>query len=310
MPVAPNFLVGICNCGYVPDVNRHSVLNSHDRVPDLAEILKLAESPEQIFRMAADYVPAGKIQVFVAQPGDYLLDRDLHGLKLGAVDQDLYLPLAPAHNHCACHTVNHLYAVFYLVFDKRTEVAQVSVASDAVGNDRDHSRVKLDDNRVIDLGRQVVPDNTDTVTHILGGKVDIRAPLKFHYDYRKSLLRGGAYSLHVLDFAHRRVDRLGNERLYVFGGDTLIARDHGGHGIGEIRHKFDGESDKGDRTQDHNYQDKHQHRHWTAHGKFRYSHRTLTFQHLVFFRSLQDDPGAIFKSQVPLHNDLVPLGHA
>ena len=183
MPVAPNLLVGVCNCGYVPDIDGHPVLNSHDRIPDLAEVFKLAESPEQIFRMAAGYVPAGKIQVFVTQPGDDLLEWDFHRLKLGPVDQDLYLPLAPAHNHCACHTVNHLYTVLYLVFDKRAEVSKVSGAGDAVGNDRDHSRVKFDDNGVIDLGRQVVPDNTDAVTHILGGKVDIRAPLKFDYDY-------------------------------------------------------------------------------------------------------------------------------
>ncbi len=73
MAVAPDFFEGVRNCGYVSDVDGCSTLDGYDGVPDLVEVLKLTECPQQIFGVASRNVPAGKVQVFVTQLGDYLL---------------------------------------------------------------------------------------------------------------------------------------------------------------------------------------------------------------------------------------------
>ncbi len=171
-------------------------------------------------------------------------------LQGGLVDVDQDLALVHGEDPGRSDAVDALEARRDLVLDDGLELHGRHVAGDAVEDDRERAEAELHDQRLAGLFREVLFVEADLVADVLGGEVEVGAPLELDADDRDALGRLRRDLLDPVDRADDLFERPGQDVLDVLGRGARIGRDDGDRRELEVGEVVEPQPGEGDGAQD------------------------------------------------------------
>ncbi len=140
---------------------------------------------------------------------------------------------------------------------------------------RDVGEIELEDERLLDTGRQRVHDLLDPLHDLGQARVQIGAPREEHLDHGDALSRAGFDVAHVRDGGHGLLDRVGDGPLDVLDVGALVDGADPDRRVVDVGEEVDRHAAEGGRTEDHDGQRRHEDGDAVAHGEEREPHTRL-----------------------------------
>ena len=246
-----HLLEGVLDLGDVRDVDGLAGRGHADDGPaDVVEALELAHGPDEDLRVALDEVPGGQVEVLRPQGHPDLVEGQAPALEGGPVDVDQDLALVHGEDPGRGDAVDALEARRDLVLDDRLEPHGRQVAGDAVEDDRERAEAELHDQRLAGLLREVLFVEADLIADVLGGEVEVGAPLELDADDRDALGRLRRDLLDPVDRADDLFEGPGQDVLDVLGRGARVGRDDGDRREFEVGEEVQPQPGEGDGAQD------------------------------------------------------------